>query len=94
VLDELYATRYMRHFYSDEERDRFREHWSHRAHHESGTTSLCPKGGPCRRTAGGTTDLEPVQLAGLRVLSGRTGETSEGIHPDGAASYHVPSSWH
>lgn len=29
VLDELYATRYMRHFYSDEERDRFREHWSH-----------------------------------------------------------------
>jgi hypothetical protein len=29
VLDELYATRYMRYFYSDEERARFREYWSH-----------------------------------------------------------------
>lgn len=29
VLDELYATRYMRYFYTDEERARFREYWSH-----------------------------------------------------------------
>jgi hypothetical protein len=29
VLDELYATRYMRYFYSDEERARFREYWLH-----------------------------------------------------------------
>ena len=29
VLDELYATRYMRHFYSDEERAGLKEYWSH-----------------------------------------------------------------
>lgn len=29
VLDELYATPYMRYFYSDEERARFEEYWSH-----------------------------------------------------------------
>lgn len=29
LLDELYSTRYMRYFYSDQERARFREYWSH-----------------------------------------------------------------